>query len=143
MWMGLMALGVAFEISLLNQLTILFGRDIRPQAWETFETKYYIIQKKTLNYLIIKSTINLNTFFKMKKISHYSKSLAVERSKPYGIITIYFESSDSAPHKLPQLSLTKFIALCQLLENESVYYNSKKKIFFTPSEESNDTIPKT
>lgn len=70
----------------------------------------------------------------MKKIVRYSITLSVENSS-YGLIRLYFESSENEYYDLPSLTLPKFKALCFALETRQVYYDPVEKVFFTPLEE--------
>ena len=66
------------------------------------------------------------------KVTHFKKVLHVESTKPYGVITVFFGNKKSSWTK--RLSVTKFMALSHILENDEVGYNPATKIFETPIE---------
>tara|TARA_R110000744_G_scaffold379985_2_gene499372 strand:+ start:379 stop:681 length:303 start_codon:yes stop_codon:yes gene_type:complete len=71
----------------------------------------------------------------MYQVTHFRKSLKVEASKPYGVIIIYFGSKTSFKN-FGQMSITKFMALSHILENDEVGYDPQKKLLITPLEAS-------
>ncbi|KAB8155087.1 hypothetical protein EZY14_004175 [Kordia sp. TARA_039_SRF] len=71
----------------------------------------------------------------MYKITHFQKYLNIDVKKPYGAITVYFGSKDSFK-KFRPLSMSKFITLSHILENDEVGYDPETKMFSTPVEKS-------
>lgn len=76
----------------------------------------------------------------MFRVTHFRKTLAIERSKPFGSIRIYY-GNPIKHYDFPLLSLTKFMALSHILENDPVDYDPEKKILFTPQEPTHQENP--
>ncbi len=76
----------------------------------------------------------------MLQVTHFKKSLAVERSKPFGTIRIFFGAPDRY-YDFPPLSLTRFMALSHILENNPVLYDPTEKVLHTPTEISDEIDP--
>ena len=66
----------------------------------------------------------------MYKVVGFEKVLVVEASKPYGSIRIFFENP-KASKSFTSLSMTKFMALSHILENDAVGYDPDTKVFKT------------
>lgn len=66
------------------------------------------------------------------KVTHFEKALHVESTKPYGVIKVYF--GNQIEPWIRKVSITKFMALSHILENDVVGYNPQTKIFNTPVE---------
>jgi len=66
------------------------------------------------------------------RVTHFEKALHVESKKPYGVIKVYF--GNQIPPWMERVSITKFMALSHILENDVVGYNPDTRIFRTPVE---------
>lgn len=66
----------------------------------------------------------------MYKVVRFEKALVVEASQPYGAIRIYFDNPKSSK-TFTNLSMTKFLALSHVLENDAVGYDPDTKVFKT------------
>lgn len=75
----------------------------------------------------------------MYKVIGFKKLLKVESSNPYGKILIRFQGNNSIKNT-GTISLTKFMALSHILENDRVGYDPVKKIFYTHVEEASFEI---
>ncbi|WP_423999475.1 hypothetical protein [Maribacter sp. IgM3_T14_3] len=75
----------------------------------------------------------------MYKVTAFEKKLVVEATRPYGAIKIYFENP-RASKAFTNLTITKFMALSHLLENDNVGYDSERKVFMTNVEPARFTM---
>ncbi|WP_027065556.1 hypothetical protein [Maribacter sp. Hel_I_7] len=75
----------------------------------------------------------------MYKVIGFKKILQVESPKPYGRILIRFQGENSVKNT-GTISLSRFIALSHILENDNVGYNPENNIFYTEVEEANYQI---
>lgn len=71
----------------------------------------------------------------MYKITQIEKSLFIENQRPYGSIIVYFGSKNSFKNT-GRMSITKFMALSHILENDSVAYDPSNNLFITPVDKS-------
>lgn len=71
-----------------------------------------------------------------KYISGFRKTLSIQKTNSYGAIRVFF--NDKSSLNFGKLSLTKFMALSHVLENDIVAYDFKRKILITPPEEAQD-----
>lgn len=70
----------------------------------------------------------------MYRVVAFEKILVVEAKKPYGSIRIFFENPKSVK-ALNRLSITKFMALSHILENDRAGYDPEGKVFKTNVEQ--------
>lgn len=68
------------------------------------------------------------------EVTHFRKAFYPETSRGYGIITVYFKNNKPTWSK--RLSLTKFLTLSHMLENDKVFFNPQTKFFETRIESS-------
>ncbi len=71
----------------------------------------------------------------MYKVTKFEKRLKIETSQPYGSIKVFFAGNGKKTFN--SISITKFMALSHILENDIVGYDPDKKIFLTPPEPAN------
>lgn len=75
----------------------------------------------------------------MYKVIRFQKVLNVDSSNPYGRILIYFHGTNSMKNT-GAISLTRFMALSHILENDNVGYDPENQIFYTHVEEADFVI---
>lgn len=75
----------------------------------------------------------------MYRVIGFKKILNVDSPNPYGRILIYFHGTDSTKNT-GAISLSRFMALSHILENDQVGYDPEKKIFHTNVQEADFVI---
>lgn len=76
----------------------------------------------------------------MYQVTHFQKNLYLDNQSSYGSIVIYFGSNTSYKNT-GRISITEFMALSHILENDLVAYDPVKKTFVTPVEKTKFVTP--